>query len=240
VTLHVQFDQIPLPFVAKLVFDGVVMLALARTLRRPSSRRALWAVLACYVTALATVTYAEWWLLDVHRPYTPFLGHKALMGVLGLTLGTRFKLGAVLIVVTAVEAIALWFVLGLDGHAGIVPVAEPWVTLIYLAIGLDALRMVERSQAASVQLRREEAEAAAMHRRARMFLALRDRLNTPLQTLVLGADTTLLHLSARGSERVHGAIGRLVQLSHELAAIEVTVPSGATSIDADRELRPQI
>jgi hypothetical protein len=66
-----------------------------------------------------------------------------------------------------------------------------------------------------------------------MFLALRDRLNSPLQTLVLQADDA-------SSERARGAIDRLVDLSRELATIEMTVPPGALSIDADRELRRQI
>jgi len=241
-TLEWKLHVVPRVFLAKLVFDGAFVLYLAGTLRRPSSRRALWAVIACWLTALATVTYAETWVVGLHRPYTPFLGHKALMCILGLTLGSRFKLGVGLILATLAQAMALWFTLGLGAKVGVVPVAEPWVTLIYASVALLSLRMVAHAQSASIRLQHAEAEAAALRRGARLFLALRDRLNSPLQTLVLGADVDVFGRSARSSERAHDAIDRLVNLSRELAVIDVTIPPGSTSpsIDADNELRPRV
>lgn len=204
---------------------------------QPSSRRALWVVLALYATTLPIVAYNQHWLLHAGRPYAPFLGHKLLMGILGLTLATRFKLGVGLIAGTAANAVALYFVLDMGAYKDIVENAEPFVTLIYMLVGLTSLRLLERRQTASLQLLRDEAEASAMHRRALMFLAVRDRLNSPLQTLVLGAESA--HVPARNRDRVQDAIDQLVDLSRELAEVDVPVTrrSSATAIDADRELR---
>jgi len=157
------------------------------------------------------------------------------MGMLGLTLATRTRLGAVLIVVTAANAIALWFLLDSHAHARNMAGAEPWVTLFYMMLGLFCLRMHEQRKLASLQLLRAEGEASALQRQARMFLAMRDRLNTPLQTLLLSSQS--LPLVGPENGQVQDALDRLVSLSRELAELELPTPSSSTSLDADRELR---
>jgi hypothetical protein len=220
-------------FAATSIVAFAMMVYLLHTQQRPSSRRALWAVLAMFATALPLVTYNESWLLEVNRPFTPFLAHKVLMVVLGLTMATRFKLGMVLIVATAAEAIALWFALDLGAHGDIISFTEPSITVLYMFIGLVSLRMNEQRQIASIQLLRHEAESSAMQRRALMLLALRDRLNSLLQTLVLRVGA--LELPASSDERIRAAIDRLINLSKGL--IELEVPGRSTSLDADHELR---
>jgi hypothetical protein len=66
------------------------------------------------------------------------------------------------------------------------PANVPWVMMAY---GISAMTMLIyrlRHLAAERALVRASTEAAALHRLARSFLALRDLANTPLQTLALG------------------------------------------------------
>jgi hypothetical protein len=213
----------------------VALIHLVSTRRQPSVRRALWMFLILYATALFLVSYNQAYLLVAHRPYVPFLGHKLLMVALGLTLTSRFELGVILIILTAIDAVAIWFGLRLGAHRDIVSVAEPWVTLVFMLVGLVSLRMVEQRRIASIRLLRAEAQASALHRRALMFMALRDRLNSPLQVLVLGASATPSR-SPEAIERLRAAIARLVALSRELAKIDMPQPSASAWLDADREL----
>lgn len=217
-----------------------MLLYLVSTRHRPSSRRALVAMLLMLAAGLPSITFNQYVLLDLGRPYSPFMGHKLLMGILGLSLTTRFRLGVVLIVLTAANAIALWFILDLGSHRDIIAYAEPWATVIYMCIGLVSLVLLEQRQITSLKLMRARAEASAMHRRAVMFLALRDRLNSPLQTLVLGATAATMELPDSQGERVQAAVDRLVALSHELAELDGLVPPLAASIDPDYELRRQV
>lgn len=217
-----------------LAVQLVVLLDLVRTRRRPSSQRSLCAILVIFATALLTTDYVQYLLVEHSRRFIPFLGHKLLMCILGLTLTARLRASAVLVVLTGANALALWFLLELE--AGVhISASEPWVTLIYMAIGLACLRMNEQREIAAVQLLRAEAKAAALHRRARMFLALRDRLNGPLQTLVLASPA--LELPDRDRERMNDAVCRLVGLSHELAELDSLAASVPPTFDADRELR---
>ena len=113
--------------------------------------------------------------------------------------------GVALIAVTAANALALWFVLGLEAHRDIIPLAEPWLVLIVMLVGLVSLRMLEQRQIASFQLLRARSTALAMQRQTAMFLALRDRLNSPLQTLVLGAGGASASLPDADAARMRAA-----------------------------------
>jgi hypothetical protein len=212
------------------------------TRRRPSSRRALWVVVALYAVTIPIAIHNQELLLAEGRPFAPFLGHKLIMGMMGLTLATRFKLGVALIVATAVSAVATWFAFDMGAHKDILERAEPFATLLYMLVGILSLRVLERRQRAAIGLLRSEVEASVIRRQARMFLALRDRLNSPLQALVLTASGAVPCVPAMSAERVQTAIDRLVDLSRELADLEVheaREPS-AVAFDANDELRSRL
>jgi hypothetical protein len=236
-TAHVVLGDVPISMIGQFFVAFVVLAYLVATRHQPSSRRALWAVIVVVASQLPAISYTETLLLALDRPYAPFLGHKLLMGVLGLTLATRFKTGVVIIAATAASAIVLWFVLDLGAHRNNIALGEPVTTLVYMLVGIASLRMLEQREITSVKLLRAKAEVSALQRRARMFLALRDRLNSPLQTLVLGELAVTQHLPADRARRVQAAIDRLVALSHELAELDTLVPHLPMSLDPDHELR---
>ncbi len=238
-----ELGRVTVPYMTGLFVLFVAALScLVFTRRRPSSRRAIWIVLVLYVVTLVIVSFNEYVLLEAGRPFAPFLGHKLLMGALGLTVAARFKLGSALIALTAATAVVLYFGLHLSAHTDIVETAEPFATLIFMVVGESSLRRLERRQISSIQLLRDQAEAAALLRRARMFLALRDQLNSPVQTLVLGVAGSMPKLQPSSGARVQTAIDRLVDLSRELADVDVPVPRAANglSFDAEAELRRRI
>jgi hypothetical protein len=225
---------------AKGALDATVAIFLVATRRRPSLRRATWALVLLMATALPLVSYVELPLLRAHRPYTALLGHKVIMLGLGLTGASRYGLTLALILVTAADALALYFGLQLGRHKDVIVMAEPSVTLVFVLVALLSLRLREQRRVASVQLLRAETEAAALHRRAAMFLALRDRLNSPLQTLVISAaarpDSAL---PPHSRERIRRAVCQLVALSRTLAELDAVIPARArtAALDAEGTLR---
>jgi hypothetical protein len=226
-------------FAANFFIDAAILVYLVITRRRPSERRAVTAVIAVFVGVLPLATYNQVELLALHRPYAPFIAHKLLMVSLGLTVATRFRLAVVLLGITIATAMTMWFVLDLGAHRDLIPMAEPWITLSFLLIGFVSARLLEQRRIASVDLLRAEAEASALHRRALMLLALRDRLNSPLQTLVVGVTGPSSPVPAGRVEQVDTAVEELVGLSRDLAQLDWLVPAVADKIsfDADHELR---
>jgi hypothetical protein len=227
---------------ALFVFYTLMVGFLIATRRRPSSRRALWAVAILCAATIPIAVINQQIRLAEGRPFSPFLGHKLLMGIIGLTLATRFKLGVVLIVATAASAVATWFALDMGAHRDLMERAEPFATLLFMFVGILSLRVLERRQVAAIGLLRAEVEASAIRRQAQMLLALRDRLNSPLQALVLSASSAIPHVPAASVERVQAALDRLVDLSRALAELDVQQarePSNV-SFDANYELRSHL
>jgi hypothetical protein len=228
----------PLPFL-ETAFSFLLLVYLVGTRDRPSERRATIVLLILFAMLLPLVTYNQATLSAMGRPYSPFLGHRALMIALGLVAATRRWLGTALILVTAVIALVQYFALHLGLHKDLIPLSAPWVLVVFVLIALISSRMREQRRLASVQLLRAETEATALHRRAAMLLALCDRLNTPLQTLVVDA---ALGEGARPPEsqaRIRAVVDRLVGLSQRLADRNALLPpeSQRASFDADAELR---
>jgi hypothetical protein len=226
-------------WIAMAAVAAAIFAYLLASRHRPSERRALWAVLLLFAIYLPLMTVNQPTMLEHHRPYMPFVGHKLWMVLIGLVAASRVWLGVLLIAITAVDALVLYFMLHLGQHKDLIVASEPWVTLTFMIIGIVALVMREQRRLASVRLLRAEAETSALHRRALLFLALRDQLNTPLQTVVLCAAQLEHTRPTEELTQIRAEVERLVALSRELSTLDELIPTEAqrTSIDAEQALR---
>ena len=88
-------------------------------------------------------------------------------------------------------------------------------------------------------LLRAELETSSLRRRASVFFSLRDRLNSPLQALMLRLATDDLDgHSSPTLERASSAVNELAALSSELVRLQEELPPHTypASLDAEREL----
>jgi hypothetical protein len=214
------------------VAAAIVFVWLITTQRRPSRRRGRAAVMLLCLIILIAVSLNQLTFLAVPEPFMPFMGHKILMVMLGLTAASWFWLGLPIIVLTAADAVVLFYVLHFDHLRDRVSVVEPWTTLVFMAIGVVALLLRDQRRIASLALLRAESHVWGLHRRAMMLLALRDQLNTPLQTLVVGASRLALQNPSRDVSRMEAAIARLVVLSRELAQLDIPTEAQLASMDS--------
>lgn len=118
--------------------------------------------------------------------WVPMTGHRLVVLVLGVLAPIGLRLGGGLIAAFVLEAVVLWYALGLGHHPGVRSPWEPWGTIVYGAVGLALLAYRVRTFHIELELREARAHAEALERMARLFLAIRDATNTPLQTLELG------------------------------------------------------
>lgn len=174
--------------------------------------------------------------------WVPMHGHQLVMLALGVLAPIGLWLGGGLIAAFALEAVVLWFTLGLGGeHSGVHAPWEPWVTLVYGAVALTMLAYRVRSYAIELRLREARAETEALERLARLFLVVRDATNTPLQTLELG----LALLRKRAPEHastltaMERAVERLRALSQRLGIADPLLVwrEGDESFDAESMLQ---
>jgi len=191
------------------------------TWRRPSELRGRVALLFLFAVTLTVISVDQVPYLHVNRPFTPFLGHKILVVTLGIAAAGWSSMGLPLIVATTVDAVALYYILGFAALKDRIELVEPWAMIIFAVVGLVALAMRDQRRVASLVVLREESAATELHRRATMLLALRDQLNSPLQTLVAGEARATVAARDADVAALRDGIARLVALSRELSQIEV-------------------
>ncbi|HEX8699320.1 MAG TPA: hypothetical protein VF815_10825 [Myxococcaceae bacterium] len=173
------------------------------------------------------------------RVWQPLTGHRLLMLGMGLLAPTGLRLGSALVGAFALEAVLLWYGLGLHLRLGMP--WEPWVTLVWAgaAVGMVAFRV--RTQRIERRLLLASAEAESLERVARLLLVLRDGANTPLQSLEL-ALTLLRQRSPDNAVLLNTMERALVQLRTLTQRMAIADPllqwdSQDESFDVEEELR---
>jgi hypothetical protein len=198
--------------ILNLVMMGLLLLPRPR----PSERRALAFVAVVLPILLFATSYNQAALLALDRPFEALAGHRALMVIIALVFARRLWLAISLVVGVWLVAMGLYFGLHLGAHKDILPLAEPWPTIAFMFIGVVACLMREDRRLAEVRLLHAECEKLALQRREDMYFAVRDLLNSPLQTLVAGMAQLKLTYSDAELREVEGPIDRLVGLSRRL------------------------
>jgi hypothetical protein len=240
---HEVFHGEALPALRVLhVLWVLLLLGLLVSRRHRLSSRA---VEACFAGAvlpfLPLFALAEHAMTGLGLVWVPMTGHRLVMLALGVLAPTSLWLGGVLIGALALEAAVLWYALGLGTHPGVRSPWEPWVTLIYGGVALAVLAYRVRSFHIELRLREARAKAEALERLARLFLAVRDATNTPLQTLELSI--ALLQRRhpecASTTQTMARAVQRLRSLAQRLGIADPLVVwrEGDESFDAETVLQ---
>jgi hypothetical protein len=184
---------------------------------RAPSRRGLLGLFATMVVPIMPLLIV--WTLAVPeaRLSESFIAFKMVMMGVALLTPLSLSLGLALLIGFSVEVVVLWAL----GLAGNLP-GEPWVTLFYAVFAAALLVQRASERRLTRQLVQANAEASALDRIARSSLLVRDRMNTPLQTLSLSIEMLDERLvTADGARetvgRMRRALVKLTELSHKLA-----------------------
>jgi hypothetical protein len=171
--------------------------------------------------------------------WQPLTGHRLLMLGIGLLAPMGPELGVGLIGAFALEAVLLWYGLGLNTRLQMP--WEPWVTLVWGASACGMLAFRVRTQRIEQRLQEARAETESLERVARLLLAMRDAANTPLQSLELAV--SLLGQREPGHAKLLAAMEReLAKLRSLTQRMSIADPllnwdSHEESIDAEEVLR---
>jgi hypothetical protein len=171
--------------------------------------------------------------------WQPLTGHRLLMLGIGLLAPTGLGLGFSLIGSFALEAVLLWY--GLELNHRLEMPWEPWITLVWGGTACGLLTFRVRTWRIEQRLQHARAEAESLERVARLFLAMRDAANTPLQSLEVGVSL----LQQRSPENaavlmtMERALSRLRSLSTRMAIADPLLDwdSSEESFDAEDVLR---
>jgi hypothetical protein len=170
--------------------------------------------------------------------WMPLTGHRLLMVGIGLLAPMGLTLGLGLIGAFALEAVLLWYGLGLNNRLEMP--WEPWITLVWGGVACGLLVFRVRTQRIEQRLQKARAEAESLERVARLLLAMRDAANTPLQALEVGVSL----LQQRSPENaallvtLERALTRLRSLTTRMAIADPLLDwNSLESIDSEEVLR---
>ena len=175
-------------FTALMVTDAVHALIAGAVAFAMTRVNRVWTARACDLAfVIATVPFlVGMWLPQTHdlqggEFLEPMLAHHFLL--LGIAVvAPSWRSGSTMIVVFTGHAIALWQALSDAGPSPSLD-REPWFTLVFAVFATMLLFTRERRRRLEQRLANAEARALMLAQVSRMLLALRDRANTPLQTL---------------------------------------------------------
>lgn len=171
---------------------------------------------------------------QVRQPLVPFQFLCIYIAVLS---PGRVWIAACEIFVSLIFAVVFWIFLKgqfpLTGVAG-----EPWATLTYGLIALMMLAARAYRKRLIQNLEKNRAEAEAFERAARLFLAVRDRANSPLQVINLCASL----IESRNPEetetveRLRRSLSKLQGLTEILAETDVWRETYEAGGDISKEI----
>jgi hypothetical protein len=161
----------------------IFALGLIAVLRRPPPPFYLsltgWALLFSGHELVIWIDYDDW--ARFGHPFMPFNGQRMVMMVVAF-LAPTLSVGATAICAAALTATAQYLSWSPTTRQ-LVPVIEPWFTIVFAAAMLGVLRSQLRAVASARAALHARAQQAFSERIARLALSVRAYTNTPLQTV---------------------------------------------------------
>jgi hypothetical protein len=168
--------------------------------------------------ALVVATFQNINMPYIGVPYQAFLGHKFIALVTGIVAPSLYWYGLILIGLCGIiPPLTVFFIVPIDLRHLILP-PEPWASIITAFIG--AIIFYHRNLELKYELTAMEAIYAkriAEHRAA-TFIAIRDLVSTPLQTLILAAGILREKYpqAANDIDRIDASVNKMLELRKQL------------------------
>jgi len=171
----------------------------------------------------------------------PLMPHHFLLISIVISAPTR-RSGAALLVIFAVQALVLGYVIRAATSSATLP-HEPWMTLLFGALAGTLLYTRHRRRELELRVATAEERVRMLAEVARMFLALRDRANTPLQTIEIAiALIAEDHAPSEQIAVIQRALVRLANVQQTLSRTGAELTSFAdeasmSPVDLEQSLR---
>ncbi len=193
-TLSIVDATPPFPAIHRNLRIALAVLALAlvgaiQALSTDQLKRTPGKVIYFLLTLPILVT--NWLTNSIHLragvPWEPYRLHSFIYITLGILVPISPWLNFVMIILFTVEAVTMWFVLRIGTLPNAILTQQPVLTILWVITSCVLLYTRAKDQALTYELSETRAKNEVLKSVARVFLTLRDRANTPLQTLEVSA-----------------------------------------------------
>ena len=205
-----------------LLILSVTMIWLTRSLKIEDLKRAPGVIIFFLLSAPYLAT--NWINNSTHLlagvPWEPFRLHTFFYIALGVLVPISPVYNLIMIVLFTLQAIAMWFVLDIGSLPNANLTQQPLLMLLWIATSCVLLYTRARDQKLTYELSDARAKNDALKSVARVFLTLRDRANTPLQTLEISSALLEKRFSETSEETasIRRSVKRLSEINQIMAA----------------------
>lgn len=200
-----------------------------------------------FANVLFVILYIPFYYLSWHlnveaaastQLWIPFQNlHFHLFALVILVPGS-YLINFILIVGFAIEALILWLYLDLPHLPNVILFTEPIFTFLYVVVAIALLWFRYRDEQTIQRLSLEHAKAEVLETLARIFLSIRDKSNTPLQTLKISIDLLKMKrpLDDHTISVLENSVNRLSFLSDILKMSEEKMEFNGEELMTDEEI----
>lgn len=157
--------------------------------------------------------------------WKPFPNYQAVFLILSLLVPASYLLNFILLLLAMAEVLLIWFVLDISAYPNIVHSGEPYSILTLGIVSILILFSRYRDEKAIRALTAEKTAIEFTNKLARMFLSIRDKSNSPIQTLMLHSE--LLKRKGIVDEKtlrpMNKAVSTLIDINKRLSSLESAV-----------------
>ena len=152
-------------------------------------KKDIWTKRNCVLVYLALFlpyTYFNWTMqldyLSSGKEWVPLVSGKIQILLLAFLVPGAYWVNLVLMFLVCAQNIFIWYYLDLPNSPNVVLSTEPQVSFIYISIAVALIIFRYRDQKLIEKLTREKAVYEVHDKLAQIFLSMRDRTNSPLQS----------------------------------------------------------
>ncbi|OQW47181.1 MAG: hypothetical protein A4S09_15395 [Proteobacteria bacterium SG_bin7] len=231
---RVGFKQLPQWPYATLSLIGMALWIFTVLKPKLSLKASQNITFTCLFMALAVATHQNLFMYRDGQMYQPFLGHKFIALAVGIMAPSLQRKGILLISLCGIIPVGMYYLLIPVEARRLIFRPEPWTTFMAAVVGMTILyhRMLE----VKFEIAAIEATYAKKHaeHRTSTFLAIRDFVSTPLQTLILEAAILRKKFPQASADldRLDGSIEKILELRKKFDEGDTAV-SANVSIDAN-------
>jgi hypothetical protein len=201
-----------------------------------------WYNYAFQILMVATGIIMGWFnhtaMISSKQLWKPFPNYVTLLLILAVIVPASYLLNFILILLTAVEMVVLWFYLDMGSRSNIIQEGEPFNSLALAFVSILILFSRYRYERTIYTLTAERTANKFTNKLARVFLSIRDKSNSPIQTLILHFEL-LKRKRLLEEERIKpmtNAVATLIGINKRLSKLESTVDWGPKHLLTDSEI----
>ncbi|WP_408098018.1 hypothetical protein ACJVC5_03585 [Peredibacter sp. HCB2-198] len=239
--LHAAVYKLSGSFLMIRIIHGLaafIILGILATSKKTWPRKTSIIVFTLMVLPMFILAWETEILFSKMKYWIPLLPFKSYVTLLSFLVPGPYILNLGLITLFCLQAIFTWFYLDIPNAPNVILISEPYLSLMFTVTAFCILAFRYRDQKIIEELSKQKAQAEVYEKVARIFLSMRDKVNTPLQSqnLLVGILKKNPAIKAETIAILERSIESLERNNNILKRLELNLPEKSYDLMSEEEI----